>query len=155
MLARQLERGVLAGLVGTSVMTVGYAVEHRLRRSVEGPLDYDDSDAPAVAAAKVLGWAHVLRGEPGPRTSAALGLLVHWGYGSLVGAAAEPLVRRMGPRRATAAYTAGISVMAGALFPLLGGTPPPWRWERDVVATSLAQHLLYAATVVAVLQEEG
>jgi hypothetical protein len=149
-----VERGVLAGLVGTSAMTVGYAVEHRIRRSVDGPLDYDDSDAPAVAAARVLCALHVLRGQPGEETSKALGLLVHWGYGSAMGLAAVPLLHRARPVAATLAFTGGISVMAGALFPLLGGTPPPWRWKRDVVVTSLVQHLLYAAVVVAVAGQE-
>jgi hypothetical protein len=148
-------RGAAAGLTGTAVMTAGYATEHRLRRSVSGPLDYDDSDAPAVAAGRVLRWLHVLDEPPGSRAGKVLGFLVHWGYGSLVGAAAIPLVRRTGPARASVGFAGAITVMAAVLFPLLGGTPAPWRWRRDVVATSLVQHLLYAATVVAVLRAEA
>lgn len=128
-------------------MTLGYVAEHRLRRSHVGPLDYDDGPIPAQVAARVLDWP-----SPGPRASRALGLAVHWGYGSLVGVAAMPLVRRQAPAAATAEYFAGITVMASALFPTLGGTPPPWRWEPDVVATSLFQHLVYAAVVAAVLR---
>jgi len=36
------------------------------------------------------------------------------------------------------------------LFPLLGRTPPPWRWPRDVIATSLGTHAAYVAAVAAV-----
>jgi hypothetical protein len=34
-----------------------------------------------------------------------------------------------------------------SLFPLLGKTPPPWRWPRDVLATSLGTHAAYVAGV--------
>jgi hypothetical protein len=30
-----------------------------------------------------------------------------------------------------------------SLFPLLGRTPPPWRWEPDVLATSVGTHVAY------------
>lgn len=148
-------RSVAAGLAGTAAMTAGYAAEHRLRPGVVGPLDYDDSDVPGVIAGRVLRRLGVLRHRPGPGATKALTEVVHWGYGSAMGAVAVPLLRRTGPVRATLVYAAGISVMAGTLFPWLGGTPPPWRWRADVVATSLGQHLLYAATVVAVARAAG
>ena len=31
------------------------------------------------------------------------------------------------------------------LFPLLGRTPPPWRWQPDVLATSFGTHVAYVA----------
>ncbi len=40
--------------------------------------------------------------------------------------------------------------MAFVLFPVLGGTPPPWRWKREMLLSSLGVHALYAGTVVAV-----
>jgi hypothetical protein len=43
-------------------------------------------------------------------------------------------------------------VMACAMFPILGDTPPPWRWRNDVIVTSAGQHLVYAATTTAVLR---
>ena len=139
--------GVLAGLVATTMMTLSYAAERKLRRNAGGPLDYDDSNVPALAAARVLRWS-----DPGPTASRRLGYLVHWGYGSAVGAAAVPLCRMLRPAGATAAYWAAITAMAGALFPTLGGTPPPWRWRADVIATSAAQHLVYAAAAVGTLR---
>lgn len=145
-----LARGVLAGLAGTAAMTAGYATERRVRRTVTGPLDYDDGRVPAEAAARVLAWS-----SPGPRASRLLGFAVHWGYGSLVGAAAVPLVRRMRPAAAIGTYWGAITAMAAVLFPTLGKTPPPWRWRNDVMLTSLGQHLLYAGVVVAVLRRSG
>jgi hypothetical protein len=37
-----------------------------------------------------------------------------------------------------------------SLFPLLGKTPPPWRWPADVFVTSLGTHAAYVLTVAAV-----
>jgi hypothetical protein len=142
-----LSTGLLAGLVATTTMTLSYALERRVRRQADGPLDYDDSNVPALAAARLL-----RRTDPSPAVSRALGLVVHWAYGSLVGVAAVPLCRRFGVVRATTAFWAGITVMAGVLFPTLGGTPAPWRWRRDVVATSAAQHLVYAAAATSTLR---
>ena len=36
------------------------------------------------------------------------------------------------------------------LFPLLGGTPPPWRWHVDVLATSIGTHVAYVSAVALV-----
>jgi hypothetical protein len=137
-----LQRGVLAGLAGTAVMTASYGVERRLRRSHGGPLDYDDSVVPSHAAMVVL-RIHTLD-EPYQH---ALGFAVHWGYGSLMGYPRRLLGRRFSPRTATAVYWTGLTVMVGLLFPLLGDTPPPWKWKPDVLATSLFQHAVYAVVV--------
>ena len=144
--ADTLRRGVAAGFVGTAAMTASYGVERRLRHSHGGPLDYDDSTVPSHAAMVVLGIRHL-----DEHHQRQLGFLVHWGYGSLMGTVRVPLGRRLGPAKATAAYWAGLMAMTGALFPLLGGTPPPWRWKRDVLATSLVQHAVYALAVGAVV----
>ncbi|HEY2279392.1 MAG TPA: hypothetical protein VGI00_13620, partial [Streptosporangiaceae bacterium] len=42
--------------------------------------------------------------------------------------------------------------MACAMFPVLGDTPPPWRWRNDVIVTSAFQHLVYAGTTTVVLR---
>ena len=36
------------------------------------------------------------------------------------------------------------------LFPLLGRTPPPWRWPVDVLATSIGTHVAYVSAVAVV-----
>ncbi len=135
-------RGGLAGLAGTAAMTASYGVERRLRHSHGGPLDYDDSTTPAHAAMVVLRIQTL-----DERRQRQLGDLVHWGYGSAMGVPRELLGRHLSPGRATLAYWAGLMVMTGALFPLLGGTPPPWRWKRGVIVTSVLQHAVYAAAV--------
>jgi uncharacterized membrane protein YagU involved in acid resistance len=33
------------------------------------------------------------------------------------------------------------------LFPVLGRTPPPWRWPADVLATSIGTHVVYVTAV--------
>lgn len=136
-------RGALAGLVGTTVMTATLSAEQRLRRSGAGPVDYDASPHVVTAAATVLHWQ--------PRTERqrrALFLLVHWGYGSLVGAQYELLCRLLPSRRlAAASFYATCQAMAMTLFPTVGGTPPPWRWRPSLLASSLGQHAIYAATV--------
>jgi uncharacterized membrane protein YagU involved in acid resistance len=146
-----LRNGIIAGLVATTTMNASYWAERRVRRNVEGPLDYDDSNVPALVAAKLL--RPVVRNtELSDDASRWLGFAVHWGYGSLFGLGAVPLIRRFGPVGGTAVYWSGMMVMACVMFPVLGDTPPPWRWRNDVIVTSAAQHVVYAATATAVLQ---
>jgi hypothetical protein len=142
-----LRDGLVAGLAATTAMNLGYWLERRVRRNVDGPLDYDDSNVPALVAAKIL-----RRSDLSDKASFRLGLAVHWGYGSLFGLAAVPLNRKFGPVGATAIYWGGMMTMACGMFPLLGDTPPPWRWRNDVIVTSAGQHLVYAATTTAVLR---
>lgn len=107
-----------------------------------GPVDYDASDHVITAASTVLGFE--------PRSLAgrtALFLLVHWGYGSAV-AGVYPTLRSRLPRPAALAlFYAGCQAMALTLFPTLGGTPPPWRWRRSMLISSVAQHAVYAVAV--------
>jgi hypothetical protein len=142
-----LRDGLLAGLAATTAMNLGYWAERRVRRNVDGPLDYDDSNVPALVAAKVL-----RQSDLSDDASFRLGLAVHWGYGSLFGLSAIPLSRRLGSVPATAIYWGGMMAFACVMFPVLGGTPPPWRWRNDVIMTSAFQHLVYAATTTAVLR---
>lgn len=126
-------------------MSASIAIQTRVRDGDDGLIDYDASDRVVVAASKVVRWDPST--ENGRR---ALFYLVHWGYGSLVALEYERLrrVTRSEPR-ATVAFFAACQTMALTLFPLLGDTPPPWRWRRDVLVTSFAQHALYATTVAA------
>lgn len=139
-------RGVTAGLAGTTVMTVSLKLEQLARRGSRGPVDYDASEHVVTAAATVL--RHTPRAGAG-RT--ALFLLVHWGYGSAVAAAYPVLRRRLRSRvKASVVFYAACQTMAMTLFPTVGGTPPPWRWRRAILLSSLAQHAVYAATVCAI-----
>jgi hypothetical protein len=48
---------------------------------------------------------------------------------------------------ATIAFGSVLMAATFSLFPLLGRTPPPWRWHRDALATSVFTHALYATAV--------
>lgn len=138
-------RGALAGFAGTSVMTLSYAAEREVRKVVDRPLDYDDGPAPAEAVRRLFGLPPLTEEQ-----SSRLKSLVLWGYGSAVGVGHALLLRRWDEPGAGVGFFAGISAMAFALLPVLGGTPPPWKWPADIMATSIAQHAVYALTVAAV-----
>lgn len=57
------------------------------------------------------------------------------------------------PRSRTASAIFAGTVMSSVLtlFPLLGRTPPPWRWPVDVIATSVGTHAAYVVGVAAAM----
>lgn len=150
-------RGAVAGGAGTAVM----ATTARLRRElharrrgmavadIDRVLDYDDSDHVVTAASAVLGA--VLGWRPrSPAERRAVFRLVHWGYGSAVGVGHAGLYRLLGREpRAGLVFFVGCQAMALGLFPVLGDTPVPWRWRRDLLVTSIVQHGIYAGVVAA------
>ena len=112
-------------------------------------LDYDQSDHVVVAAStvlqRVIGWA-----PRSPDARRVLFWMVHWGYGSVVGAAHAELRHRLGGEPAAGtAFFVGCEVMALSLFPVVGGTPVPWRWGARLLTVSVVQHAVYAGTVAA------
>ena len=134
-------RAVVAGAAGTAVLTLSYEAERRLLHSTRA-LDCDDSLVPGRIVAGILHLDNVTDTD-----RAMLGMALRRGYGSLFGlwhgvlrqAAPEPLAAGLfGATLLTATFTA---------FPLLGKTPPPWEWPRDVLLTALGTHLAYAVTV--------
>jgi hypothetical protein len=138
-------RSVLAGAAGTAALTLAYGVERRLRPRVSGPLDYDDSLVPGQIVASIMHLPHVTA-----REDHELGLALRWGYGSVFGLWHGAL-RRVAPEPwAAAAFGATLMTATLSLFPLLGRTPPPWRWPPDVMATSVGTHVAYVTTVAVV-----
>jgi len=138
-------RSVIAGVAGTAAMTLAYRSEHRFRPSVSGSLDYDDSLVPGQIVASVL---HL--GSVTDRTDAELGELLKWGYGSAFGLWHGILRRRLPEPWASLAFGATLMTATFTLFPVLGRTPPPWRWPPDVLATSLGTHAAYVTAVALV-----
>lgn len=154
---REIARGVVAGAVGTGAMSLAAVIRRRRyarRQGIDASeidviLDYDDSEHVVIAASTllrhVIGWA--------PRSAEgreALFWLVHWGYGSAVGTAHVGLQHLLGREPGPwLAFFAGSQAMALGLFPVLGDTPPPWRWERRLLVTSFVQHGIYAGAVAA------
>jgi hypothetical protein len=138
-------RSVFAGTAGTATMTLAYAAERRLRRGKRGPLDYDDSLVPGQIVASVMHLPHVTA-----RGDRELGLVLRWSYGSAFGLLHGALHRVSGEPWASAVFGGTLMTATLTLFPLLGRTPPPWRWPADVVATSVGTHVAYVAAVAGV-----
>ena len=138
-------RSVLAGTAGTAALTASYAVERRLRPSHRGQLDYDDSLVPGQIVASIMHLPHVTDSEENE-----LGLILRWSYGSAFGLWHGLLRRRMAEPWASAAFGATLMSATLTMFPLLGRTPPPWRWPPDVIATCLGTHAAYVGAVAGV-----
>jgi hypothetical protein len=137
-------RAVLAGTAGTAAMTAAYGAERRVRHAVD-PLDYDDGLVPGQIVAGIMHLPHVTGHE-----EHELGLALRWSYGSVFGLWHAILRRRIGEPRASLAFFGTLMTATFSLFPLLGRTPPPWRWPRDVLATALGTHVVYVGAVALV-----
>jgi hypothetical protein len=135
-------RGLLSGTAGTATLTLVYEAERRMRRTHAAPLDYDDGLVPGQIVAGIMHLPHVTDSE-----EHELGLLLRWSYGSAFGIFHGLLRRRMREPWAAAVFGATLMTATFSLFPLLGRTPPPWRWPADVLATSLGTHVAYVAAV--------
>ena len=138
-------RSVAAGTVGTATMTLAYMVEHRIRRGVRRALDYDDSLVPGQIVAAVMHLPHVT-----DRQEHELGLLLRWSYGSVFGVWHGTLRRFVREPWASVGFGATLMTATLTLFPLLGRTPPPWRWPPDVLATSIGTHVAYVSAAAVV-----
>ncbi|MBV9941190.1 MAG: hypothetical protein JO262_03585 [Solirubrobacterales bacterium] len=135
-------RSVVAGTAGTTSMTLFYDVERRLRRRHRGPLDYDDSLVPGQIVAAIMHLPAMTAREDWD-----LGMALRWSYGSAFGLWHGLLRRRFGEPRASAIFAGTLMSATFSLFPLLGRTPPPWRWPADLMASCLASHAVYVAAV--------
>jgi len=135
-------RSVVAGTAGTAALTLAYAAERRLRSSRNGPLDYDDSLVPGQIVASVM---HL--GKVTDREEHELGTLLRWSYGSAFGLWHGLLHKRIADPWASLIFGGTLMSATLSLFPLLGRTPPPWRWPTDVMATSLGTHVAYVVAV--------
>jgi uncharacterized membrane protein YagU involved in acid resistance len=116
-----------------------------VRRRHRGQLDYDDSLVPGEIVASVMHLGHVTAKEENE-----LGLTLRWSYGSAFGLWHGLLRRRFPEPWASVLFGATLMTATFSLFPLLGRTPPPWRWPPDVMATSLGSHAAYVVAVGAV-----
>lgn len=138
-------RGVLAGAAGTAAMTLAYAGIRVLRGGVATPLDYDDSLVPGEIVAKLIRLRHPTRHE-----EKDLGEGLRWSYGPVFGIWHVLLRRKLEEPLASAAFGATLMSATLSLFPLLGQTPPPWRWGPEVMATCIVTHVAYVVTAAAV-----
>lgn len=138
-------RSVLAGTAGTAALTLAYAMERRLRSGRNGPLDYDDSLVPGQIVASIM---HL--GKVTDREEKDLGMALRWSYGSAFGLWHGLLHKRLPDPWASLIFGGTLMSATLSLFPLLGRTPPPWRWPADVMATSVGTHVAYVVAVASV-----
>ncbi|HEY1775651.1 MAG TPA: hypothetical protein VGG41_05760 [Solirubrobacteraceae bacterium] len=141
-------RSLVAGSAGVATMTLAYATERRLRSHAKGPLDYDDSLVPGEIVAGIMHLSNIT-----DRERNELGLLLRWSYGSVFGLWHGLLRRRLREPGASIAFGATLMTATLTMFPLLGKTPPPWRWPPSVIATAFATHAAYVAAVAGVDDE--
>jgi hypothetical protein len=143
-------RSIVAGTAGTATMTLVYALERRLRPGHHGPLDYDDSLVPGTIVAGIMHLPHATATEEND-----LGLALRWSYGSAFGLWHGLLRRAIPEPWASAAFGATLMSATLSLFPLLGRTPPPWKWPPDVMATAIGTHVAYVVGVATIDDRVG
>jgi len=131
--------GLLAGFIGTIVMTVSETVEMRLTGR-------PPSTVPGQVGAKTLGRdpnrvAHLERLSTG----------VHWLHGTSMGALRGLLaLTGLGAVAATVVHYALVWGGDAATYRALGIAPAPWRWGAGELVTDLFHKGIYAvATGVA------
>ncbi len=152
-------RGLVAGASGTAAMALWYHAERYLRRGhyagvtaladgtpVEGlwsqeGLDYDDSVVPGQIVAKIL---HLPK--PTDREAGAITLGLRWTYGSAFGIAHVALRNLIREPYASLLFGTALMTVTSVGFPVLGGTPPPWKWPADVQISAGGSHVLYILT---------
>ena len=126
-------------------MALWYHAERRLRKGhytgvtnladgtpVEGlwsreGLDYDDSVVPGQIVAKILNL-------PKPTDRSAFGI-AHVALRNMI---REP--------HASLLFGTALMTVTSVGFPVLGGTPPPWKWPADVQISAGGSHALYIVT---------
>lgn len=116
-------------------MTVFSTIEMKMRGR-------KPSDAPAEAAAKVLGVSPV-----GEDEKKRFSTLAHWGYGTGWGAV-RGVIGATGLRGlpAGALFFAAVWGNELVMLPSLGVTPPATEWGREELSVDAGLHVVYAAT---------
>lgn|GEM_PF-496510 len=149
-------RGVVAGFAGTLAMSTVYAIAHYRRPGASGVvglagigghvgLDYDDSGVPGRIAENFLHLPVMTDRQAGEMT-----LAIRWSYGSAFGVAHVLLRSRIREPFATTIFGGALMSMTFSMFPLLGKTPPPWKWPGDALVTSVVTHIAYITTAAVV-----
>ena len=135
-----LRRGLAAGAIGGTAMSVATNLEMRIRgrepsrvpvQTIERFLPLDLSRRQEERLATV---GHVI-------SSAGFGLL----RGLLEATSASAAF-------ANAAFAAAAFSPDFVVIPAIGGAPPPWRWRLVELVTSAVHHGVYASTTVSVYE---
>lgn len=133
-IAESIGKGLFAGLAGTVAITISQTIEMKITGRAP-------SSAPADAAGKMLGVQ-----PTGDAEKKRFSMLVHFGYGTLWGAA-RGLLGAAGLNGAPATLLHFLEVWGAALvmLPSLGLSPPVTEQKNAQVAIDGLHHLVYAA----------
>jgi uncharacterized membrane protein YagU involved in acid resistance len=146
-----LGRGILAGFVGTGVMTgVQLAVRWARDQPLGTPVPRTWADAPAPAqaakkAADAVGEGRRITKKDVPLVTNVL----HWAYGISWGVAYAAAARAVAPSPVAggAAFGTGVWLAAYAELVPLGIYEAPWKYPPQEVALDLGYHLAYGIAV--------
>jgi hypothetical protein len=147
--------GLGAGVIGTSFMTAWQETVARLKRSMT-PKHMDDGDdpwarAPAPAQVGRLLVRTVLQRDVPPERIPLFTNAVHWGFGTVMGAAyglvqstvrGAPIVR--GPLFGLAVWAQSYATLVP-----MGLYKPPWRYPAKSIAKDVSYHLVYGTGTAA------
>lgn len=144
-------------------MSAWYLIERRLLRGRPGEaaslsdgtavagltgstgLDFDDSVVPGEIVASILHLPSVTDLQAGELTET-----LRWSYGSAFGIAHVFLRDRLPEPGASLLFGGALITMTLTAFPLLGRTPPPWRWPPAVMISAVGSHAAYVVTAALV-----
>lgn len=148
-----LRRGVAAGLIGTACMTALQEVSLYLKRHamtgmkhVDEP-EQDDPWKRAPAPAQLLKQAveKATGVAPDPVAIPLYTNVMHWGYGTGLGAAYALAERRirLKPSLAGPAFGLGAWAQSYATLVPLGLYEWPWHYKAKTIAKDVSYHLVY------------
>ncbi len=150
--------GLVAGLVGTAAMTAYQELVAKAKkasanageRSGGGDQEqpsWESAPAPAKVGKRIL--EGVFQQDVPPEKIGLLTNAMHWGYGTMWGAAygvIQATLRRrpvvLGP-----VFGSGVWALSYAQLVPMGLYEPPWTYPAKTVATDISYHLVYGLFV--------
>ncbi len=128
--------GLVAGAAGTATMTLVQKIEMKMTGR-------EPSTAPADAVDEI---ADVAPEDEEKRER--FSNLVHWGYGTSLGAVRGILASTgLSPLAADAAFLGAVWGAEMIFLPALDVSPPPTEWGAEAIAKDFGHHLVYASAV--------
>ena len=155
-----VSRGVVAGVVGTALMTAWQELSAKLQSSdseEEGSEQqsgqqtdsdpWEDASAPAKVAKRI--GEGVFHQEVSPDLIPTLTNATHWGYGTVWGLVYG--ISRNGGRRTVlrggSIFGSAVWLMSYVQLVPMGLYEPPWEYEPKDLAMELSYHLVYGIGV--------
>lgn len=132
---RAATRGVIAGAIGTAVMTAGQTAYYKV-------MDVEGSTTPAEVAKRVI--RGVLQRDVDEDATPQLNTAMHWAYGTGWGT-----LYGLAVRRPTTGVVFALTVWGASLveLPAMKLAPPIWQTPPASIAPDLGFHVLYGVAV--------